>query len=193
MFIMLFVQACDDFSHSRGFNHTYDAGNLYQSLEFAQNDHLQLGQYSDANILLMRQEAAVVLDLTINSKTEEEAWKNAQKRMWEQHRMYARQLFDSYDKAQHFVRNQKSLPFGCDSEKHALSPNPVPYKCVGDENSLVPKSVVEPKESISDGNMNYAAIAEAGSLLVTGFYAAKNCSQSKTHSCKNFKPLDPPL
>ena len=85
-YLVISVQACDDFSHARGFNHTYDAGNLYHSLEFAQNDHLQLGQYSDANILLMRQDAAVVLDLTINSKTEEEAWKNAQKRMWEQRR-----------------------------------------------------------------------------------------------------------
>ena len=65
--IFFYFQACDDLAEQRGFNHTYDAGNLYHSIENAPNDYLQLGNYVEAYELLIRQQKVVALEL--NSKT----------------------------------------------------------------------------------------------------------------------------
>ena len=139
----------------------------------------------------MRQEAAVILDLSSpTDKDNVDPWKNAEKRMWEQHRMYARQLLESYDVAPLFLRNSFSTPFGCSYNLQPNSsndPNPVTYKCVNSGSSVeqvdLPRSVLRP--DLEDGKMNYAAISEAGMLLVTGISAAKMCANDLETTCSN--------
>ena len=62
----------------------------------------------------MRQEAAVILELAFKaSNGDKVSWKKAGERMWEQSRMYARQLIESYNAAPLFLRNPFPHPFGC--------------------------------------------------------------------------------
>ena len=92
------VQACDAYSKVRGIpdEDLPDEGNLYHSIEYAQNDYLQMGQYAEAEELLTRMK-------TIIAKVGgADKWNISSGLIWVQHRMNARQqieyLGDGYNK-----------------------------------------------------------------------------------------------
>ena len=173
----------------RGYNHTYDAGNLYHSIEFAQYDSLQLGQYTKANQLLERMEGAVrsyMFDHRFEDKTDSK--KRTEGRTWELYRMYARQLIETYDKSTKFVRYSLPQPYGCISGQ-SVNETSDDYELLGpcDGNRLgyssnpelnLPPSVL--RQDLADGRMNYAALAEGGALLITGLSSAKNYAAEKS-------------
>ena len=175
----------------RGYNHTYDAENLYHSIEFAQYDSLQLGQYSNANRLLERMEDAVQSYMFDHRfKDRSISRKKTEGRTWELYRMYARQLIEAYDDAPKFVRYSLPQPYGC------IANNPInataeQYEFSGpcSRNNLaystnpelnLPPSVL--RQDLPDGRMNYAALAEGGALLITGLSSAKSYSSDTTHN-----------
>ena len=58
-----FLQACDDYSRERNFDYNYDKGNIYHSVEYAQNDLLQLGRFIEAREQADRMKNVVQLQL----------------------------------------------------------------------------------------------------------------------------------
>ena len=129
----------------------------------------------------MRQEAAVILYHAGDaSGYTEKSRRNAEGRVWEQYRMYARQLLETYNLAPNFLRYPLPQPYGCKSAAPSNSskdPNPTLYKCISDSpNKLnLPPSIIH--HDLSDGSMNYAALAESGAILVTGLSAAKRYAE----------------
>ena len=184
-FIFTDFQACDNLAEQRGFNHTYDAGNLYHSIENAQNDYLQLGNYEKANELLIRQQKVVALELNsknpnqkvknFNQKIKKysqpskygsnKQWESAGERVWEMYRMYARQIFESYGEAHYYSYDHDNM-----------------------KSMVVTRSVIHPR--IPDGKMNYAALAEAGMILMNGMMTAKQCATDKKKSCAKNEELN---
>ena len=173
----------------RGFNHTYDAENLYHSIEFAQYDSLQLGQYGNANQLLERMEDAVqsyMYDYRLKDRTI--SWKKTEGRAWELYRMYARQLIETSDKASKFVRYSLPQPYGCvtnyavneRTRQYSLSGpchgEPIGYSTNPD--SQLPPSVL--RKDLPDGRMTYAALAEGGALFTTGLSSAKSYAADRS-------------
>ena len=167
----------------RGYNHTYDAENLYHSIEFAQYDSLQLGQYTTANQLLERMEDAVHSYMYDHRfKDRSISLKKTEGRTWELYRMYARQLIETSEEAPKFVRYSLPQPYGCISERsindttvtyefaRPCSRNDLAYSTNPELN--LPPSVL--RHDLPDGRMNYAALAEGGALLITGLSSAKN-------------------
>lgn len=138
------IRACDALSESRGYDYTYDKSNLYHSLEYLQNDFLQLGRYEAADQLLGRVDAVVDANLRReSSEGESESWKETLPYLWWQYRMHARQMLDTYDW------------------------HPIPHAFGG----ALPRSVID--DSLSDGQRTWAALAEGGALLEIGLAAAK--------------------
>ena len=61
-----------------------DKGNLYHSIEYAQNDYLQMGQYAEAEKLLIRMQTIIAKVGGANN------WNKTRELIWAQHRMNAR-------------------------------------------------------------------------------------------------------
>ena len=171
----------------RGFNHTYDGENLYHSIEYAQYDSLQLGMYIDANKYLMRIEDAVSNQITAH-EGRLESWKKAEGRAWEQYRMYARQLIETYNTAPYFTRYSMPDAYLClyaNHENDSSDGQSVRHtECQPDAGSIsdktrlnFPHSVL--RNDLPDGRMNYAALSESGATLVTGLSAAKSYAGQK--------------
>ena len=159
---------------------------MYHSIEYAQYDSLQLGKYNEANQLLMRIESVVLNQIADHAyKGYIESMKEAEGRTWEQYRMYARQLIETYNKAPIFVRYSLPQPYGCTPSHPSntfANPYATTYQCFDgsqakEENPELnlPRSVL--RHDLPDGRMNYAALAEAGATLVTGLSAAKNYAE----------------
>ena len=89
----------------------YDSGNLYHSIEYAQNDYLQRGQYRKAREMLSRVESI------ISQLGGVEAWNTTKSLIWIQQRMQTRQIIESFGE-------DSSL----DSQKfhRSLVPDPIP-------------------------------------------------------------------
>ena len=84
-------KACDAFTKQRGFSDEklYDSGNLYHSIEFAQYDYLQLGQYEKAQEMLSRMDSII-------SKLDGAKWNKTRDFIWIQQRMKARQKLETF-------------------------------------------------------------------------------------------------
>ena len=65
-----------------------DEGNLYHSIEYAQNDYLQMGQYAEAEKLLIRMQTIIAKVGGANN------WNKTRNLIWIQHRMNARQQIE---------------------------------------------------------------------------------------------------
>ena len=93
MNFMLFIlpKACDAFTKQRGYSEEklYDSGNLYHSVEFAQYDYLQLGQYEKAQEMLSRMDSII-------SKLDGEKWNKTRDLIWIRQRMKTRQKLESF-------------------------------------------------------------------------------------------------
>ena len=85
--VCILSKACDAFTKQRGIpdEDLYDKGNLYHSVEYAQYDYLQRGQYEKAQEMLSRIDSII-------SKLE---GKEQRKLIWIQQRMNARQKLES--------------------------------------------------------------------------------------------------
>ena len=150
--------------------------NLYHSIEYLQNDFLQRGQYVKAHKVLLR------LNLIISKLGGVLNWEKTKSLVWIQHRMYTRQLVES------FGVGPSTDPFGCNAEKKNLETlNNLEnlnfknlktlHKCT---DGFVGSLVSEPLE---DGTMNYAAISELGMLLLHVFHGVQVCAKDKISSC----------
>merc|ERR1719209_377622 len=86
------IKACDEFSKDRGFSDVdlYDESNLYHSIEFAQYNFLQRGQYKEANKMLLR------INRIIDKLGGPKEWKKTKSLIGKQHRMHTRQLTESF-------------------------------------------------------------------------------------------------
>ena len=85
-------QACDKITKQRGIpdEELYDDANLYHSVEFAQYDYLQRGQYGEANKMLTRMDSIIAkLDGRKN-------WKKTKELVWIQKRMFTRQITEAF-------------------------------------------------------------------------------------------------
>ena len=95
MNLMYFIlsKACDAFTKQRGFSDEklYDSGNLYHSVEFAQYDYLQLGQYEKAQEMLSRMDS--IISKLVGAKLNK-----TRDFIWIQQRMAARQKLETFGK-----------------------------------------------------------------------------------------------
>ena len=89
------LRAADEYARSRSLPLvTTDADNLYHSLEYLENDFLQLGRYKDAKCALDRMSDAILLVLGTSLGPEipasEESWRTNGKYLWWGYRMRSR-------------------------------------------------------------------------------------------------------
>ena len=95
------TQDCEEYSKQRRFSEEHVYKTLYHNMEFAHYDYLQRGQYLEAKKLLKK------LDSKISRLGDYKAWNKTKELAWIQHRMFARQLIES------FGIYSISDPFGC--------------------------------------------------------------------------------
>ena len=136
----------------------YDSGNLYHSIEYAQYDYLQHGQYAEAKKMLSRVDS-VILKLGGADRWEEEG--KMKELIWIQQRMNARQQIE---------------PFGI-----GHMPNSSEWSSW--VSSLERRNGTLISERVSDGWMNYAAISELGMLMVHLLHCIKTCAKDSKNSC----------
>ena len=115
----------DDYAQLRGRTYEYDIENIYHSIEYLQNDLLQLGQWDKANMQLLRMESVVAHNLGKHELStdrlsmgawQENTWNNINinlRLLWWYYRMYARQLLETSTFASSYARHHMSQPFGC--------------------------------------------------------------------------------
>lgn len=138
------IDACDELATTRKLDYTYEAGNLYHSLEYLHNDFLQLGRYKDADQLVARVDQAVDAQLERNAALgDKEAWKLAQTYIWWQYRMHARNMLETY------TYHRIPHPFG----------------------GTLPQSAIA--DSMTDGDITNGVLAEGGALVGLGLSAVK--------------------
>ena len=143
-------KGCDSLAKARGLNYTYDAANLYHSIEYLQHDYSQLGQYEKADEAVLRLGNAVSL-----------AWMNLDVGLsigvsdlwgiWSKMRSDFRQSFESY-RRDNARNSNSSMPTGCPEFGSQF-------------NYLPPSSFIRDDYG---GNMEFPLISEAGVALMTG-------------------------
>jgi len=181
---LMSIKACDEFSKQRGFaiEDLHDADNLYHSIEFAQYDYLQRGQYVEANKLLLR------MNDIISKLGGTQRWNKTKELIWVQQRMSARQLIESFGVGKILSQNLTSNPQKCQkvnatdataSNSTRIASNSSRHECTEETyGSLLP-------EPITDGEMIYASISEYGMFLLHVLHEVKICAEDKNKSCLN--------
>ena len=157
--INLLVQACDAYSKVRGIpdEDLPDEGNLYHSIEYAQNDYLQMGQYAEAEKLLIRMQTIIE---KVGGAAE---WNKTRKLIWVQHRMNARQ----------------QIEYLGDGQK-TIGPLEWAERVPGHNEQDPHPGTLRIEESI-----NYAPISEVGMLLVHFLAEVKTCAKDENNDCLN--------
>ena len=154
---LIVVQVCDAYSKVRGIpdEDLPDEGNLYHSIEYAQNDYLQMGQYAEAEKLLIRMQTIIE---KVGGAAE---WNKTRKLIWVQHRMNARQQIE------YLGDGQKTI-------------GPLEWaERVPGHNEQDP----HPGTLRIEENINYAPISEVGMLLVHFLAEVKTCAKDETNDC----------
>ena len=137
----------DDYAQLCGRTYEYDIENIYHSIEYLQNDLLQLGQWDKANMQLLRMESVVAHNLGKHELSkdrlsmgawQENTWNNINinlRLLWWYYRMYARQLHETSTFASSYARHHMPQPFGCKitytigRNNTFVEPNTQPIKC----------------------------------------------------------------
>ena len=154
---LIVVQVCDAYSKVRGIpdEDLPDEGNLYHSIEYAQNDYLQMGQYAEAEKLLIRMQTIIE---KVGGAAE---WNKTRKLIWVQHRMNARQQIE------YLGDGQKTI-------------GPLEWaERVPGHNEQDP----HPGTLRIEEDINYAPISEVGMLLVHFLAEVKTCAKDETNDC----------
>merc|ERR1712142_215764 len=175
---LLAIKAIDDLSKQRGFSdeQLYDETTLYHCIEFAQYDYLQLGQYEKAEKMLSRVNSII---LKLGGA---QAWNKTRNLILTQHRMYLRQLIESFSIA------PSSDPFGCKMEiirKSIIKKESemFQHKCInGLHGSLVSKHM-------NDRELNLAAVSEIAMLQTYILQEILICARDRKISCYKYKVL----
>jgi len=149
------IGVCDKFARSRGKDYSYDRGNLYHSIEYAQNDLIQLGRYKEARTQFNRMKKALESQLDASQQMDEDV------RWYLElvYRMGARDMLDPY------VKHPRKVKHG------------------GKSNRCLPGGVSVINDDISAAQMTYAAVSEAGAMLAAGIAAAKEKKSSVWRIC----------
>ena len=156
---LIVVQVCDAYSKVRGIpdEDLPDEGNLYHSIEYAQNDYLQMGQYAEAEKLLIRMQTIIE---KVGGAAE---WNKTRKLIWVQHRMNARQ----------------QIEYLGDGQK-TIGPLEWAERVPGHNEQDPHPGTLRIEESI-----NYAPISEVGMLLVHLLAEVKTCAKDENNDCLN--------
>ena len=153
---LLLVQACDAYSKVRGYPDTDlpDKSNLYHSVEYAQNDFLQMGQYAEAEKMLTRMKT--IIAKVGGAKN----WNKTKDLIWIQHRMNARQQIE-------YLGAGLKMDGPLEWAERVPSDNEHPgmLKIEGEKNK------------------NYCSISEVGMLLVHLLAEVKTCAKDETNDC----------
>ena len=133
----------------------FDEGNLYHSIEYAQNDYLQMGQYAEAEKMLIRMQTIIAKVGGANN------WNKTRGLIWIQHRMNARQ----------------QIEYLGDGQK-TIAPLEWAERVPGHNEQDPHPGTLRIEESI-----NYAPISEVGMLLVHFLAEVKTCAKDETNDC----------
>merc|ERR1719186_15202 len=141
------IMVWDENAVARNKDFSYDRGNLYHSIEYAQNDLIQLGRYKEARQQFKRMEQALQSQRVAS-----------QDQMDENVRWYLELVFR--------MRVRDVL---------------FPYPTTGEiprygETTCLPDGETVVNDDISAAQMTYAAMSEAGAMLLAGIGAAKDNS-----------------
>ena len=130
-----------------------DEGNLYHSIEYAQNDYLQMGQYAEAEKLLIRMQTIIAKVGGANN------WNKTRNLIWIQHRMNARHQIE-------YLGNDQKISGPLELAERVPSDNDHPGTL-----------------RIKDKKIDYASISEVGMLLVHLLAEVKTCAKDETNDC----------
>ena len=133
-----------------------DKSNLYHSVEYAQNDFLQMGQYAEAEKMLTRMKT--IIAKVGGAKN----WNKTKDLIWIQHRMNARQQIEYLG-----VGQKMDGPLEWAERVPSDNEHPGMLKIEGEKNK------------------NYCSISEVGMLLVHLLAEVKTCAKDETNDCLN--------